>query len=130
MAPFDADRWRLVSPYLDRALELTDPERAAWLASLQEEHPAVAEELRALLDDHHALDRERFLDRPAAPMAAALVGQTVGAYTIVSALGEGGMGSVWLAERSDGRFSRRAAVKFPRIALDASGEERFRREGS
>ena len=41
------------------------------------------------------------------------------------------MGSVWLAERSDGRFERRVAVKFLSLALmGRTGEERFRREGS
>jgi serine/threonine-protein kinase len=130
MAPFDADRWQLVSPYLDRALELTDTERAAWLSALQQEQPAIAAELRTLLDDHHALGQERFLDGSAVASGAAFTGSTIGAYTIVSALGEGGMGSVWLAERSDGRFSRHAAVKFPRLSLDTTGEARFRREGS
>ena len=32
----------------------------------------------------------------------ALAGQTLGAYTIERPLGAGGMGSVWLARRSDG----------------------------
>src|SRR5262249_10838217 len=42
----------------------------------------------------------------------------------------GGMGSVWLAERCDGRFEGRAAVKLLNIALmGRAGEERFRREG-
>ena len=36
----------------------------------------------------------------------------VGAYTLASQIGQGGMGSVWLAERSDRRFERRVAVKF------------------
>jgi serine/threonine-protein kinase len=37
------------------------------------------------------------------------------------------MGSVWLAERSDGRFERRVAVKFLNIALMGKvGEERFK----
>ena len=41
------------------------------------------------------------------------------------------MGSVWLAERSDGRFDRRVAVKFLSVALmGKGGEERFKREGS
>src|SRR5262245_50803804 len=40
------------------------------------------------------------------------------------------MGSVWLAERSDGRFQRSVAVKFLNLALlGRSGEERFKREG-
>jgi serine/threonine-protein kinase len=40
------------------------------------------------------------------------------------------MGTVWLAERNDGRFERRVAVKILNIALmGKSGEERFKREG-
>ena len=40
------------------------------------------------------------------------------------------MGSVWLGERTDGRFERRVAVKFLNLALLAQGgEERFKREG-
>ena len=39
--------------------------------------------------------------------AATLAGQLVGAYTLEAPLGQGGMGSVWLALRSDGRFEAR-----------------------
>ena len=62
------------------------------------------------------------------PGHAELVGQTIGAYTLLSPIGRG-IGTVWLAERSDGRFERRAAVKFLSIGF-AGGEERFKREGS
>jgi hypothetical protein len=49
---------------------------------------------------------------------------------LISQIGHGGMSSVWLAERNDGRFERRVAVKFLNIALMGEiGEERFRREG-
>jgi eukaryotic-like serine/threonine-protein kinase len=60
-----------------------------------------------------------------------LVGRRIGAYTLVSRIGMGGMGTVWLAERSDGRFERQTAVKFLSLALAGpGGAERFRREGS
>jgi len=43
MAPPEFDRWRMISPYLDRALDFSDEtEREAWLASLQEREPVVA----------------------------------------------------------------------------------------
>jgi serine/threonine-protein kinase len=46
-------------------------------------------------------------------------------------IGQGGMGSVWLAERCDGRFEGQVAVKLLNIALmGRAGEERFRREGT
>ena len=60
-----------------------------------------------------------------------MAGQIIGAYRLLSLIGQGGMGSVWLAERCDGRFEGRAAVKLLNIALvGRAGEERFRREGN
>jgi serine/threonine protein kinase len=40
-------------------------------------------------------------------------GQTIGAYTLLSKIGQGGMGSVWLAERTDGEIQRKVAIKLP-----------------
>jgi len=133
MSILSSEQWQLLSPYLDQALAMTDGEREAWLASLGEQNPALAAHLRALLDEHRVLAREGFLEEGAGslPTAPGLVGQTVGPYTLISQIGQGGMGSVWLAERSDGRFERRVAVKFLNLALvGRSGEERFKREGS
>jgi serine/threonine protein kinase len=125
------DRWRALSPYLDHALDLPGEERAAWLASLHAQDTRLAAQLESLLAEHAALDGSRFLERgsPLQPPAA-LAGETLGAYRLVSPIGRGGMGSVWLAERCDGRFEGRAAIKLLNVALvGAAGEERFRREG-
>ncbi|HET9831496.1 MAG TPA: serine/threonine-protein kinase [Vicinamibacterales bacterium] len=66
-------------------------------------------------------------DRP----LASLAGQCVGAYTLESQIGQGGMGSVWLASRNDGRFERRVAIKFLNAnVVGRAAEERLRREGS
>jgi serine/threonine-protein kinase len=49
---------------------------------------------------------------------------------VLAPIGHGGMGSVWLAQRSDGRFEGREALKFLNAALvGRAGTERFRREG-
>jgi serine/threonine-protein kinase len=59
-----------------------------------------------------------------------LDGLSIGAYTLRSLIGQGGMGSVWLAERNDGRFQGVAAVKLLNASLvGRDGEARFRREG-
>ena len=42
---------------------------------------------------------------------AGLEGHALGAYTLERPLGFGGMGTVWLAHRSDGRFEGHVAVK-------------------
>jgi eukaryotic-like serine/threonine-protein kinase len=129
---FDRDRWLVVGPYFDRALDMDEDERTAWLSRLRRDDPPLAADLDELLAAHGALERERYLENPpSVPSPATLAGQTVGAYTLVSPLGQGGMGSVWLARRSDGRFEGRAAVKLLNASLvGRAGEERFRREGS
>jgi serine/threonine protein kinase len=126
------EQWQALSPYLDQALALTDEERPAWLAELAGRDPALATQLRALLNEHRILAQEGFLENnPGAPNQAGLAGQTVGPYTLISQIGQGGMGSVWLAERNDGRFERKVAVKFIHIAqMGKGGEARFKREGS
>lgn len=52
----------------------------------------------------------------------------IGSYRIVSLLGEGGMGSVWLGERDDGAFKRQVAIKVIRGMPSTAAVERFRRE--
>jgi serine/threonine-protein kinase len=129
----DLRLWQELSPYLDHALEMDDVGRAAWLASIREQNPTLARELETLLDDYRVLQEERFLEQPSLmlPVHPTMAGQTIGAYKLIEPIGQGGMGSVWLAERSDGRFERRAAVKFLNIALAGSGAgERFKREGT
>jgi len=132
MSTLSPDQWQALSPYLDQALAFTDDERAAWLASLGEQNPALAAQLQALLDEHRVLAQEGFLEKgPAAlPSTPGLAGQTIGPYTLISQIGQGGMGVVWLVQRNDGRFQRKAAVKLLSVGLAGGVAERFRREGA
>jgi eukaryotic-like serine/threonine-protein kinase len=133
MAKLNPDQWQALSPYLDEALAMTEKERALWLPSLRSQNQGVAEQLEMLFREHRALSEKGFLEKSSVGLlrSPGLEGQTLGAYTLVSQIGQGGMGSVWLAQRSDGRFERQVAVKFLNIALmGKGGEERFKREGS
>jgi serine/threonine protein kinase/Tol biopolymer transport system component len=132
MSKLSPDQWRALSPYLDEALEMTEDQRSVWLSSLQTVNPILATQLELLLLEHRQLSEEGFLE--ATPMESpgkvGLTGETFGAYTLVSQIGQGGMGTVWLAQRNDGRFERRVAVKVLNAGLmGKGGEERFRREG-
>lgn len=129
MITLSPERWREVSPYLDQALSIPECDCAQWLESFRTERPDLADLVQELLEEHHALNEAQFLEHP--PVQSALAGQKIGAYTLASLIGQGGMGSVWLAQRSDGRFERKVAIKFIRLAvLDAAGAERFKREGA
>lgn len=125
----DPDRWQVLVPYLDQALDCSDDARAAWMDRLRAERPDLADDVGQLLENHRAAARERFLEGGVAPPFGVAAGQPVGAYRLVAPIGQGGMGAVWLADRSDGRFHRRAAVKFPAAAFSAGGRARFLREG-
>ena len=132
MFTLDPDRWRALSPYLDRALEMAPEEWPAWVDTVRRQDPAIGDDLAALLERHRALVAEGFLVEPVADAGwagLAVAGQRLGAYTLREPIGQGGMGTVWLAERTDGTFERKVAIKLLDVALAARGEERFRREG-
>ena len=111
MAVVDEAIWRRLSPLLDRALELDGAERAEYLASLRRTDPDTGAAVEGFLVSHESALASGFLAAPRQVAPASLAGQIVGAYTLVEPIGAGGMGTVWLARRSDGRFEGTAAVK-------------------
>jgi serine/threonine-protein kinase len=123
--------WVDVEPYLDQALELSGAERDAYVDRVALEQPGIAVALRDLLADRDELVSKGFLEEPVMALTdISLVGQQVGAYSIDSLIGRGGMGEVWLALRSDGRFEGKFAIKFlDSYAASPLALDRFRREG-
>src|SRR5258705_2859620 len=132
MSTLSPEQWQALRPYIEEALDMSDDERVAWLSSIRARDPALGEQLTSLLDEHNELAKAGFLEGSLTLPSSipGMAGQVVGPYTLSSLLGQGGMGSVWLGERTDGRFERRVAVKFLNVALlGQGGEERFKREG-
>lgn len=134
---FDPAAWRLVSPLLERALDLDRAGRDAAVREVRADRPDLAVLLEDLLREYESLREEDFLERPpsppsvARPPAPVVAGTVVGPYTLDAPIGAGGMGSVWRARRSDGRFDGVVAVKLLHVAVPEGAEaDRFTREGT
>lgn len=132
MSSIDKARWDVLSRALDDLLDLEPTARAARLAEIAHEDPPLAAELQELLREHEAVSRKSFLEEVAInPLAdVGAPGEVIDRYTLDRQIGEGGMGAVWLAHRSDGRFEGQVAIKFVRLlATGTGGARRFEREG-
>jgi WD40 repeat protein/serine/threonine protein kinase len=113
------EQWREIKPILQGALELAPAERIAYLESL---HPALRTEVESLIRSYDGsgdfLEQPALGDRAAPnPTDSGLIGRRFGPYRVFSLLGHGGMGSVWMAERVDGLFTRHVALKLIHPAL-------------
>jgi len=132
-----AARWQRVKTLFAASLERPVSERDAWLAQTCGADETLRAELESLLAQQRtpsplfAGELQALLGRlmpPAAPDDAHLGGR-IGNYRLARELGVGGMGRVYLAERADGEFMQRVALKLVRSEF-ATPEllQRFRRE--
>ena len=105
------ENWARITSLFGQVLDLTPDERLTFLQRVGAEDADTARELASLLEQHERPGE--FL--PSLPLPAApipdLSGRTVGAYRLIRLLGSGGMGAVYLAERTDGAFSKQVAIK-------------------
>jgi serine/threonine-protein kinase len=81
---------------------------------------AAESEARTYLDTLPKFDAD-LLDIPEVPSDSDQPGDVVGPYRLLRELGSGGMGMVWLAERTDGLINRPVALKLPHGAWKRAG---------
>ena len=116
------ERWRIVEPLLERTLDLPPAERRAWLDSAAGADQELREDLERLVDACESAGG--FLARPALEAYGSLLQSLaqsprphparIGPYRVVGVAGEGGMGTVYAAERDDDQYLKRVAIKLAR----------------
>lgn len=108
---------------LKDALALPAGQRAAWLQALEVSKPRLKTTIAEFLRQHAEHETGDILntlsqyESSAAPglsgVQSPAAGNVIGPYRLLRAIGEGGMSSVWLAERDDGVIKRKVALKLP-----------------
>jgi tetratricopeptide (TPR) repeat protein len=127
----DPATWPALSKLLDQWLDLPANSRSDWLAGLGPEYSDVLPALRQLVSSPAIADSAfletlaKFDDSP----CTLDPGGRLGPYRILSIIGRGGMGVVYCAERDDGKFVQRVAIKVVSASLGAPAfVERFQQE--
>jgi len=121
------DAWTEVKRLFHAALDLPGPDRLAYVRREAAGNATLLREVESLL----AAEEEStdFLDAGAADyLPASEIGRRIGPYQIIEEIGAGGMGAVYLAERT-GEFRQRVALKLIRPGMDSGMfVSRFHRE--
>jgi eukaryotic-like serine/threonine-protein kinase len=125
-------RWQQLNELFHAALALDPADRETYLARACGEDAALLRDVEGLLRAHAGAERglaaaERVADALREP--AGTPGMRLGPYRTTAEIGRGGMGSVWLAERVDGQFAQRVAIKVIKRGMDSAQVlQRFRAE--
>lgn len=139
----DKSTWDRIEQLWDEVLELPRRDRSEFIARIEVSEPEVARHIRELME---ALDdSEGFLEQPIQQSSTALfrkmnqemqdsgesngsrlIDRQLGNYRIISKIADGGMSSVYLAERADGVYDQQVAIKLMRLGIETpEAEARF-----
>ena len=120
----DPERRLRIDRLFQDALDLEPAARREFLQGLRNQDPDLEHEVRSLLEltdneDDQRLSPTRILTGPLWQQLGETVGiatrpekgERIGAYRVVKEVGRGGMAVVYLAERADGAFDQKVALK-------------------
>jgi len=112
--------WQDIERVLAAVMDLPPHERSAHIVQLCVDRPELRAEVESLLTAHEKaasfLEVDTQVDSTTGP-SFSLEGRQLGPYRLLAILGLGGMGTVYRAERTDGRFQKQVAIKVVPAAL-------------
>ena len=119
------ERWRRIEELFFQAESLAPEERQAYLVEACGPDAELLKEVESLLQAAQGktaseLDSSFVREVVGEIFASARIRQRIGPWEIVSRIGEGGMGVVYLARRSDGAFDMKAALKLVKPGLSSA----------
>lgn len=125
--------WEQVKDIFASALEIDTSERDTFIIDRCGQDTLLRMEVQSWLASY--AESEAFIETPAfshheiTSNGKPAIGRQFGSYRVIREIGHGGMGAVFLAERDDGEFSQRVAIKIIRQAIAESELiNRFKRE--
>ncbi len=143
-------RWKEIEELFEAVVDLAPNDREHRLSEIRAADPELADEVSKLINDYS--EAGDFIESPAWTDSlmlgktergrigaslddeirrgdGSLIGQRLGVYKLTKELGRGGMGAVYLAERDDGEFRQRVALKVIKRGMDTDFiVRRFRNE--
>jgi serine/threonine protein kinase/Tfp pilus assembly protein PilF len=134
------ERWRKIQEIFEAAIEI---ENSADISPFLERKCAGDADLKREVEKllRQDAEAESLMDRPLIEESGfhllddfaletdPFIGRKIGSYQITGEIGRGGMGAVYLAERVDGAFKQKVAVKLIKRGMDTSFIlRRFRQE--
>lgn len=127
-------RWKKIQEIFGQAVNLDAAEREEYIAN-ECDDKKMREEVYSLLKAH---EQESVLDTPIDSIRervlsytsnSNLIGEVIGKYKILSQIGTGGMGTVYLAKRADGEYEQKVALKLLKGNITSEEQQtRFRLE--
>jgi serine/threonine protein kinase len=131
------EQWDKIEELFNSALDIDPVDREAYLKEKCGGDEALYLDVVSLLNEDNQLHDLLKESTPGIDIRALtqnefenrLIGKTLGEYTIESVIASGGMGTVYLANRSDGAFEQKVAIKLIHPSLSSANfMERFRQE--